>query len=110
MKITIFMRTLGNSPQARIIYYLIRSRGLPIHQSDVIRNSHVSKKTIIPIWKQMIKEGILEYNRTIGRAKLYILNAEDFRIKKLIELYNTCLEKEADIGLKEVKNLEPIPA
>ena len=55
----------------------------------------------------MIEEGILKYDRTIGKAKLYILNIEDFRIKKLIELYNICLEKEAEIGLKEI---EPIPA
>ena len=106
METSIFVRTLGNSAQSRIIDYLITCRGLPVHQSDVIRNSHVSKKTIIPIWKQMIKENILKHDRTIGKAELYVLSVEDLRIKKLIELYNICLEKEAEIGLKE----EQIPA
>lgn len=101
MRLTIFVKTLGNSPKARIISYLIRSSGLPVHQSDVIRNSNVSKKTIIPIWKQMIKEKIILYNRTIGKAKLYTLNKKELRIQKLIELYNICLEKEVELGLKE---------
>lgn len=105
MELSIFVRTLGNSPQARIMDYLITCRGMPVHQSDVIRNAHVSKKTLISIWKEMIKEGILKHDRTIGKAELYVLNKEDFRIKKLVELYNICLEKEANTGLKNIEIL-----
>tara|TARA_Y100000034_G_C6552715_1_gene238853 strand:- start:9 stop:344 length:336 start_codon:yes stop_codon:yes gene_type:complete len=98
---TIFVKTLGNSSQARVMDYLITSRGLPIHQSDVIKNSKVSKATIIKIWSKFIEQKLILYNRTIGRAKLYTLNTKDLRIQKLIELYNICLEKEAELGLKE---------
>jgi hypothetical protein len=98
---TIFVKTLGNSSQARVMDYLITSSGLPVHQSDVMRNSNVSKVTIIKIWSKFIEEKIILYNRTIGKAKLYTLNKGDTRVQKLIELYNICLEKEAELGLKE---------
>ena len=109
-KISIFVKTLGNSPQARIIDYLITSRGLPVHQSDVIRNSNVSKATIIRIWSRFIEEKIILYDRTIGKAKLYTLNEKNLVVKKLIEILNLCMRKEAEIGLKGIKELEPIPA
>ena len=70
MRVSIFVKILGNSSQARIIGYLITCRGLSVHQSDVVRNSNVSKVTVMLIWKDMIKNKMLEYDRTIGRAKL----------------------------------------
>ena len=103
MDTSIFVKTLGNSSKARVIEYLITCRGLPVHQSDVIRNSKVSKVTVIKIWGEMIKNELLEYDRIIGRAKLYKLNIKNPKIRKLIELYNVCLEQEAEIGLKENK-------
>ena len=109
-KASIFVKTLGDSPQARIMDYLITSRGLPVHQSDVMRNSNVSKVTIIRIWSKFIEEKILLYDRTIGKAKLYTLNEKNLVVKKFIELYNICLREEAKIGLKGIKELEPIPA
>ena len=101
METSIFVNTLGNSSKARVIEYLITCRGLPVHQSDVIRNSKVSKVTVIKIWKDMIKSGLLVYDRTIGRANLYKLKIDHPSVKKLIELYNLCLKEEAEIGLKE---------
>lgn len=109
-KNSIFVETLGDSPQARIMDYLITSRGLPVHQSDVMRNSNVSKVTIIRIWSKFIEEKTLLYDRTIGKAKLYTLNEKNPIVKKLIELYNICLREEAKIGLRGIKELEPIPA
>lgn len=109
-KNSIFVETLGDSPQARVMDYLITSRGLPVHQSDVMRNSNVSKVTIIKIWSKFIEENIILYDRTIGKAKLYTLNEKNLVVKKLIELYNVCLRKEAEIALKEIKELESIPA
>ena len=50
------------------------------------------------------------YDRTIGKAKLYTLNEKNLIVKKLIEIYNICLRKEAEIGLKGIKELEPILA
>ena len=103
MDTSIFVKTLGDSSKVRVIEYLITCRGLPVHQSDVIRNSRVSKVTVIKIWGEMIKNDLLEYDRTIGRAKLYKLNIKNPKIRKLIGLYNVCLEQEVEIGLKEIE-------
>ena len=108
MEISIFVRTLGGCSTARVLEYLITSRELPVHQSDVIRNSKVSKVTVIKVWKEMIKNGLIEYDRTIGKAMLYKLNIEDLKVKKLIDLYNVCLKQEAEAGLKEVEIKVPV--
>lgn len=105
MENSIFVKTLGNSSKARIIEYLITCRGLPVHQSDVIRNSRVSKVTVMGIWDEMSKKEFIKYDRTIGRAKLYSLNTKNPVVKKLIELYNVCLSQEAEAGLEEIEIL-----
>ena len=99
--ISIFLKTLGNSGKARMLEYLITCRNLPVHQTDVVRNSKVSKITGMNIWHEMINSDFLIFNRTIGRAKLYTLNFEHPSVKKLVELYNICIKQEAEIGLKE---------
>ena len=100
-QVSIFVKMLGNSSKARVMDYLITCRGLPVHQSDVMRGSNISKMTVIALWDQLIKEKIIEYNRTIGKAKLYKLNTKNPAVRKLIELYNICLEKEAEYGLRK---------
>nr|MBI4156295.1 hypothetical protein [Candidatus Woesearchaeota archaeon] len=106
MESSIFVKILGDSSKSRVLEYLITTKGLQVHQSDVLRNSGSSKITVMRIWKDLIDNKLLLYERTIGRAKLYSLNIKDLRVKKLIELYNVCLKKEAEIGSIESQNLE----
>lgn len=108
MNTSIFLQTVGNSSKARVMEYLLTCRGLPVHQSDVIRNSMVSKMTVMKIWQEMIQNNLLRYERTIGRAKLYTLNTKNPTMKKLIGLYNVCLKQEAEAGIP--KTLVTMPA
>jgi len=100
---SIFIKRMGNSPKIRVIEYLVETRGLDICLTDLARNSGVSRATLIRMWKNLIKEGLLIHTRNIGRAKLYKLNEKNIYIKKLIEIHNLCMREEAKIGLKGIK-------
>ena len=108
-KIPIFVKVLGNSPKARVLDYLIETRGLDICLTDLARNSGVSRVTIIRMWKELIKEKMIIFTRTIGRAKMFKLNEKNPYIEKMIDIFNLCLKEEAKIGLKRIKELGPIP-
>lgn len=109
-KISIFLRVLGDSPKARVLEYLIETRGLDICLTDLARNSKVSRATLIRMWKDLIKENVIIQTRNIGRAKMFKLNEKNQYIERLIDIFNICMREEAEIGLKGIKKLEAIPA
>ena len=109
-KLSIFLRVLGESPKARVLEYLIETKGLDICLTDLARNSGISRATLIRMWKDLIKEKVIISTRNVGRAKMFKLNEENQYIERMIEIFNLCMREEAKIGLKGIKELEPIPA
>lgn len=99
----LFIKTLGDSPKARVLFYLIWTREMDICLTDLARNSKVSRATLLKMWKSLIKDKILIHIRDIGRAKMFKLNEDDLKIKQLISLYKICLDKETEIGLANQK-------
>ncbi len=102
-KQSLFIKTLGDSPKARILFYLIWTRGMDVCLTDLAINSRVSRSTLLKMWKNLIKDKILIHTRDVGRAKMFKLNEEDPKIKQLIGLYEICLEKEVEISLAKQK-------
>ena len=110
-KISIFLGVLGDSPKARVLEYLIETKGLDICLTDLARNSRVSRATLIRMWKELIKEKVIIPTRNVGRAKMFELNEKNQYIERLIEIFNLCMREEAKIGLKGIKKLDlTIPA
>ena len=109
-KLSIFLSVLGNSPKARVLEYLIETRGLDICLTDLARNSRVSRATLIRMWKDLIKEKVIISTRNVGRAKMFKLNEGNQYIENMIKIFNLCMREEAKIGLKGIKDIEPIPA
>ena len=50
------------------------------------RNSSIVRATLYRVWEQLINNGIITFTRTIGKSKLYKLNIQNPKIKKLIEI------------------------
>ncbi|MAG16332.1 hypothetical protein CMO88_04690 [Candidatus Woesearchaeota archaeon] len=83
---SMFIELLGDSPNVRVLDYLITERNLDFSKTDMARNAGVSRATLYRLWKDLIKNKIIIHTRIIGRAKLYKLNASLPHIKKLIEI------------------------
>ncbi|MBI3026623.1 hypothetical protein HYY70_00785 [Candidatus Woesearchaeota archaeon] len=85
-KNSLFIELFGNSPTIRILDFLLTERELDFSISDMARNSAIGRATLYRIWEQLIKNKIIIPTRIIGKSKLYKLNLNNQKIKKLIEI------------------------
>ena len=85
-KKSLFIELFGESPSIKVLDYLLTERELDFSISDMARNAGIGRATLYRIWDQLIKNKIIIPTRTIGKSKLYKLNIENPKIKKLMEI------------------------
>lgn len=83
---SLFIEFMGDSPTIRILDYLLTERDLDFSITDMAKNAGIGRTTLYRLWGSLIKNKIIMPTRVIGKAKLYKLNKENFKIKKLIEI------------------------
>tara|TARA_B100000315_G_C14184024_1_gene410255 strand:- start:3 stop:317 length:315 start_codon:yes stop_codon:yes gene_type:complete len=83
---SLFIEFMGDSPTIRVLDYLLTERDLDFSISDMARNSKIGRTTLYRIWDNLIKNKIIVPTRIIGKAKLYKLNKDNNKIKKLMEI------------------------
>ncbi len=85
-KNSLFIELFGDSPTIKVLDFLLTERELDFSISDMARNSAIGRATLYRIWEQLIKNEIIIPTRVIGKSKLYKLNLNNLKIKKLIEI------------------------
>ena len=98
---TIFREALGDSPVIRVLDFLIEGRRLDYSLSDIAENANIGWTTLHRIWDNLVKIGFVKQTRTIGRAKLFILNEDNPAVKELVQLYDTLLYQETEKHLSK---------
>ena len=93
-KKSLFIELFGDSPTIKVLDYLLTERELDFSISDMARNSRIGRATLYRIWAQLIKNQIILPTRVIGKSKLYKLNINNPKIKKLIEIDNMLILEE----------------
>ena len=83
---SLFIEFIGDSPMIRVLDYLLTERELDFSITDIAVNSRIGRATLYRIWDRLIKNKIIVHTRDIGKAKLFKLNTDNPKIKKLIEL------------------------
>lgn len=86
---SLFINFMGDSPVVRVMDYLLTERDLDFSITDLAKNSGIGRSTLYRIWESLIKNEIIVPTRIIGKAKLFKLNKENIKIKKLIEIDDT---------------------
>lgn len=79
---------MGDSPTIRVLGYLITYREVDFSITDIAENAGVGRATLYRIWDDLVNNEIIKHTRNIGRAKLFKLNTENEKIKKLIEIHD----------------------
>ncbi|MFH1376536.1 MAG: helix-turn-helix domain-containing protein [Candidatus Woesearchaeota archaeon] len=100
---SLFIEFMGDSPTIKILDYLLTERDLDFSITDIAKNSGIGRTTLYRIWADLIKNKIITSTRTIGKAKLYKLNKDNFVIKKLIEIDDALIIKELKKHSKKIE-------
>ena len=85
---SLFIDFMGDSPTIRVIDYLLTEREIDFSITDIAENAGIGRATLYRIWDSLIKNSIIIHTRDIGKARLFKLNIENSKIKKLIEIYD----------------------
>ena len=83
---SLFIEFMGDSPTIRVLDYLLTERDLDFSITDMAKNAGIGRSTLYRMWDNLIKNKIILPTRVIGKAKLYKLNKDNIKIKKLIEI------------------------
>jgi len=83
---SLFIEFMGDYPTIRVLDYLLTERDLDFSITDIAKNAGIGRSTLYRIWDDLIKNEIIISTRIIGKAKLYKLNKNNIKIKKLIEI------------------------
>lgn len=100
---SIFLEKMGDSPQTKILDFLLTFREFDYSPTDIAKESEVSWITAKKVISHLRKQEILIETRKVGRAKMYKLNANNKFVKDLTALYDSLLNSVIDIAAKKEK-------
>lgn len=100
---SLFIENMGDSPQIRVLDFLLTEREIDFSITDLAKNSKIGRATLYRIWKDLIKNKLIVKTREIGRAKLYKLNAENPFIKHLIKLDDDLILNDLKARSKQIE-------
>lgn len=77
----------GDSPMVKILDFLLDEWDLDFSKADVARETGVSWKTVNEVWSKLERFGLVEYTRTVNRARMYRVKKNDlFKALKNLDL------------------------
>jgi len=85
---SLFQEFMGDSPMMKVLDYLLTERELDFSITDMANNSGIGRATLYRLWDSLVKNEIIVPTRVIGKAKLFKLNVNNEKIKKLTEIYD----------------------
>ena len=83
---SLFLETLGDTPQLRVMDFLIENHFFDFPITEIARESNVSYNSIKLFFPKLIETRILKKTRKIGKSDYFQLNIENPFVKKLIQL------------------------
>ena len=84
---SIFLQVFGDSPNLRIIDFLIVHSDFDYAMKEIALKSGVGYSTLRLFWDDLIKNNIVEFTRRVGKAKLYRLNRNNSVVKTFEKMY-----------------------
>ncbi|MBU1252543.1 MAG: helix-turn-helix domain-containing protein [Nanoarchaeota archaeon] len=96
-----FLMQFGDTPQLRVLDFLIGNYFFDYPMTEIARESNVSYNSIINFFSRWVKEGILTRTRQVGKSDYYKLNTENEFVKNIIK-FNWVMTKNNILSEKVV--------
>ena len=81
-----FLMQFGDTPQLRVLDFLIGNHFFDFPMTEIARESNVSYNSIVTFFNDFIKSGILIKTRKVGKSDYYKMNLENPFVMDLIRL------------------------
>ena len=76
----------GDTPQLRVLDFLISFNFFDYPLTEIARNSNVSYNSLKSFFNDFVKSGIVIKTRKVGKSDYYKLNTDNLFVKNLIKL------------------------
>jgi len=83
---SLFLEQFGDTPQLRVMDFLIDNQFFDFPMTEISRESNVSYNSIKLFFPNLIKSGTIYKTRKIGKSEYYKLNLNNSFVKNLIKL------------------------
>jgi hypothetical protein len=84
---SLFIKELGiKSPLLKVLDFLMDNEAFDYSKTDIAEGADLSRATLFKVWPKLGALELITATRTIGQAKMYMLNKKSPIVKKLMEL------------------------
>ena len=83
---SLFLKHFGDTPQLRVLDFLIDNHFFDFPMTEIARGSNVSYNSLKNFFPMLIKSKIIYKTRKVGKSDYYILNLDNPFVKGLIKL------------------------
>lgn len=83
---TFFLEQFGDTPQLRVIDFLIGNHFFDFPMTEIARESNVSYNSIIVFFEDWVNKGVIIKTRKVGKSNYYKLNLENKFVADLVKL------------------------
>lgn len=104
---SLFLENLGDTPQLRVMDFLIDNHFFDFPMTEIARGANVSYNSLKLFFPKLIKNKMLIFTRKIGKSDYFQLNIKHPFVEKLMHLdwslvESSTLELENKIDKKEM--------
>lgn len=109
---SLFLKQFGDTPQLRVLDFLIENHFFDFPMTEIARESNVSYNSIKLFFPHFIKSGLVIKTRKIGKSDYYKLNLKNSFVVNLIRLDWIMIKRDIFSETKEIEDIEKqlIPA
>ena len=107
---SLLLRAYGNSPQMKIIDYLMEFPRNDFTQKEIIEALGMSKTTFYKYFDDLLEFGMIKITRRIAKSKLCSINSSSHIIQSMKKNVDYISEMIADRELKREKEIPHLKA
>ena len=98
-----FLQFFGNSPQFRMIDFLLEHRLADFTKTESASGAGISWASLFNHWDVLSAHGIVKPTRSVGRATLYQLDESNRIVKQLRAIELALIKEGVDVAEEQVE-------